>query len=107
MYIYLYIYTYIYARTQILHNVAFNGPRAAVSFTDGFAGGHVTEGNLFFNFVRETSDHGLINSWDRQPYITRFFLFFYFFKKNCDHGLVNSWDRQPYITRFFSFFLFL
>jgi hypothetical protein len=34
-------------------------------------------------------------------------LFFYFFKKNCDHGLVNSWDRQPYITRFFSFFLFL
>ena len=78
MYVYMYIYTS--ARTQVLHNVAFNGPRAAVSFTDGFAGGHVTEGNLFFNFVRETSDHGLINSWDRQPYITKccFFLNLFF-----------------------------
>jgi hypothetical protein len=54
------------AKTQVRDNVAFNGPRAAVSFTDGFGGGHVVDGNLFFDFVRETSDHGLFNSWDRQ-----------------------------------------
>lgn len=29
------------------------------------------ERNLLFNFVRETSDHGPINTWDRQPYVTR------------------------------------
>ena len=25
--------------------------------------------NLFFNLVRETSDHGSINTWDREPYL--------------------------------------
>ena len=48
------------------------GPRAAISITDGFGGGHVIQENLFFHFVRETADHGLINTWDRLPYITRF-----------------------------------
>jgi hypothetical protein len=28
------------------------------------------EGNLVFNMVRETGDHGPYNSWDRQPYLT-------------------------------------
>jgi hypothetical protein len=50
--------------------VAFAGPRAAVSLTDGFCGGTEIVGNLFFDFVRETADHGLINSWDRIPYVT-------------------------------------
>ena len=27
-------------------------------------------GNLLFNHVRETGDHGPFNSWDRQPYFT-------------------------------------
>jgi hypothetical protein len=26
--------------------------------------------NLLFNYVRETSDHGPFNSWDRQAYLT-------------------------------------
>jgi len=37
---------------------------------DGFAGGSTVEGNLVFNMVRETGDHGPYNSWDRQPYLT-------------------------------------
>jgi len=27
-------------------------------------------GNLVFNMVRETGDHGPFNSWDRQPYFS-------------------------------------
>ena len=27
-------------------------------------------GNLMFNMVRETIDHGLLNSWERGPYIS-------------------------------------
>ena len=26
------------------------------------------QGNLVFNMVRETQDHGSFNSWDRQPF---------------------------------------
>ena len=29
----------------------------------------VLEGNLIFNFVRESGDHGMFNSWDRQPIV--------------------------------------
>ena len=31
----------------------------------------VVEKNLLFNFVRETSDHGNINTWDRLPFLTK------------------------------------
>lgn len=50
-------------------NVFANGPRAGVNFNDGTAGGEVLEGNLIFNFVRESGDHGMFNSWDRQPIV--------------------------------------
>ena len=40
-----------------------------VNFNDGSAGGEVLEGNLIMNFVRETGDHGMFNSWDRQPIV--------------------------------------
>ncbi|EKX52577.1 hypothetical protein GUITHDRAFT_101744 [Guillardia theta CCMP2712] len=66
-----FVYQALAARTKITHNVAFNGPRAGICFTDGYGGGHEVRRNVLFNFVRETSDHGLFNSWDRQPYITR------------------------------------
>ena len=39
--------------------------------SDGFAGGHLITQNLLFNSVRETNDHGAINTWDRQPYAWR------------------------------------
>ena len=58
------------ARANVVkENVIYNGPRAGVNFNDGFAGEEVLEGNLIFNMVRETSDHGSFNSWDRQPWL--------------------------------------
>ncbi len=53
----------------VLENVFLNGPRAAINFNDGGPGGEQLVGNLFFNFVRESGDHGMFNSWDRQPYL--------------------------------------
>ncbi len=50
-------------------NVFFNGPRAGVNFNDGGPGGEQMIGNLVFNFVRESGDHGMFNSWDRQPWL--------------------------------------
>jgi hypothetical protein len=50
-------------------NVFFNGPRAGININDGFAGGHVMKRNVGFNLVRETSDHGVFNSWDRNTYV--------------------------------------
>lgn len=58
-------------QTEISGNVIFNGPRSGINFNDGFGGGNVIEGNLGFNVVRETGDHGFFNSWDRQPYLTK------------------------------------
>jgi len=57
-------------KTTLKDNVCYNGPRAGVNFNDGFGGGNLMEGNLIFNMVRETGDHGPFNSWDRQPYLT-------------------------------------
>lgn len=37
----------------------FHSPRAAVNFNDPFAGGNKVIGNLMFNQVRETVDHGM------------------------------------------------
>ena len=56
--------------TELIGNVFFNGPRAGINFNDGFGGGNVLKNNLLFNFVRDTCDHGPINTWDRQPYLT-------------------------------------
>ena len=57
-------------QTEIVGNVFFNGPRAGININDGFGGGNRLENNLVFNMVRETSDHGAFNSWDRRPYVT-------------------------------------
>ena len=56
-------------RTNFIGNVAYNGPRAGVNVNDGFCGGHTFERNLIFNWVRETQDHGPINTWDRAMYL--------------------------------------
>eukprot|EP01060_Flectonema_neradi_P029769 TRINITY_DN418_c0_g2_i1.p1 TRINITY_DN418_c0_g2~~TRINITY_DN418_c0_g2_i1.p1 ORF type:complete len:897 (+),score=193.77 TRINITY_DN418_c0_g2_i1:46-2691(+) len=53
----------------ISNNLCYNGPRAGINFNDGFMGGDVIEGNLVFNMVRETGDHGTFNSWDRRDWI--------------------------------------
>ena len=51
-------------------NLAFNVPRSCVNVNDGFHGNKTISRNVFFNSVRETADHGPINTWDRQPYLT-------------------------------------
>jgi len=48
----------------------FNLARAGFNFNDGFGGGDAVYENVLFNTCRESSDHGPINSWDRQPFLT-------------------------------------
>jgi hypothetical protein len=38
------------------------GPRAGLNWNDGHGGNNVIEGNLIFNMVRETGDHGIASS---------------------------------------------
>jgi hypothetical protein len=60
------VYIAMTANASLTGNVFFNGPRAAINLNDLFAGGHDVSRNVGFNFVRETSDHGVFNSWGRQ-----------------------------------------
>jgi len=61
------------AQTILDGNVCFNVARAGFNFNDGFGGGDFVFNNLIFNTNRESADHGPINSWDRQPYVTLVF----------------------------------
>eukprot|EP01083_Nonionella_stella_P076021 206964_1 len=58
-------------QNYIGYNIFFNGPRAGINFNDGFGGGSVVHKNLLFNTCRESGDHGPINTWDRQVYVTK------------------------------------
>ena len=60
-------------QTEVRGNIAFNLPRASVNFNDGFGGGSSVADNLMFNTCRESGNHGVFNSWDRQPYVTTVF----------------------------------
>ena len=60
------------AKTTLTNNLCYNLARAGFNFNDGFGGGDVVASNLIFNTCRESGDHGPINSWDRQPYVTMF-----------------------------------
>ena len=51
-------------------NLAYNAPRSIFNKNDGFAGGLDAYQNLLFNANRETGDHGPINTWDREPFLT-------------------------------------
>eukprot|EP00937_MAST-01D_sp_MAST-1D-sp2_P001006 g1006.t1 len=58
------------AQSTLRNNLVFNLGRAGFNFNDGFGGGDNVTGNVLFNTCRESSDHGPINSWDRQPFVT-------------------------------------
>lgn len=60
------------ANTTVQGNVILNGPRSGINFNDAAFGGNLISENLLGNLVRETVDHGPYNSWDRNPYVTRF-----------------------------------
>ena len=66
---------YVQAKTAesfIDGNVFFNGPRAGINFNDGFGGGDIISNNLVFSTCRESQDHGPLNTWDRQPFLTTY-----------------------------------
>jgi len=50
-------------------SVLYSGPRAGVNINDGFCGGHVLQRNVIFDWVRETQDHGPVNTWSRSMYL--------------------------------------
>ena len=77
------------AHNHLRGNLVYNGPRkglalaqsahtltqkappgSGVNWNDGMGGGNTMSESLLFNLVRETTDHGPVNSWDRMPYIT-------------------------------------
>ena len=64
-----FLFSAVAGLTNVIGNVAFNGPRAGINHNDGALGGSLIDSNLMFNFCRETGDHGVINSWDRLPFI--------------------------------------
>ena len=61
---------FVAGRVTLSNNIAYNGPRAAIALNDGMGGGSDIHHNLLFNMVRESGDHGPINSWDRQSFLT-------------------------------------
>ncbi|CAF3264826.1 unnamed protein product [Rotaria socialis] len=72
---------------SVIGNLMFNMPRAAINVNDGFYGNHTLSWNVIFNTVRETSDHGPINSWDRQPFLT----------DAVQTGLPSLWQHKSHI----------
>lgn len=53
---------------KVLHNTLHHFPRAAINISDGTFGGHQIAYNDIFDTVRETSDHGPINTWGRDRF---------------------------------------
>lgn len=51
----------------VRNSVFFNLPRAGINVNDGAIGGHLFTRLVLFNTVRETGDHGPINTWNRMP----------------------------------------
>lgn len=66
-------------------NVVFNVPHTAWHANDGAYGGDELVGNLLFNVNRETTAHGVMNSYERQPYIN-------------DQGMLRDKESNPMPT---------
>lgn len=72
---------------SVTGNLMFNMPRAGINVNDGFYGNHTLSWNVIFNTVRETSDHGPINTWDRQPFLS----------DAVQAGTPSLWQHESYI----------
>lgn len=55
---------YITVSGNTIHHL----PRAGINISDGTFGGHLIEKNDIFDCVRETGDHGPINTWGRDRF---------------------------------------
>ena len=80
----------ISGHNQVVNNVMYNGPRAAINYNDGGVGGTILRGNLIFGHGRESSDHGPINSWDRCPFKTL---------RGAKPGVANWLPAERYISK--------
>lgn len=58
-------------RISFVDNVLYDGPRAGINVNDGYGGGHVLQGNVIFNQLLESGDHGPVNTWSRTAYLQR------------------------------------
>ena len=72
---------------SVIGNLMFNLPRTGININDGFYGNHTLSWNIIFNTVRETGDHGPINTWDRQPFLS----------DAVQAGVPSLWQRTSYI----------
>jgi len=61
---------FVAGAVTISDSIIFNTPRAGIALNDAMGGGNEIRRNLLFNNVRESSDHGPINTWNRQAYLT-------------------------------------
>eukprot|EP01050_Picozoa_sp_SAG11_P001629 SAG11_NODE_73_length_18072_cov_8.670005_21_plen_614_part_00 len=61
---------FVTTRSLVHSNVIYNTPRAGINLNDNFGGKNEISYNVVFNTVRETNDHGPLNSWSRQGWIT-------------------------------------
>ena len=52
----------------VRHCSLYDVPRAGINISEGTWGGHIIEFNDVFDTVKETGDHGSINSWGRDRY---------------------------------------
>ena len=72
---------------SVIGNLMFNIPRTGININDGFYGNHTLSWNVIFNTVRETGDHGPINTWDRQPFLS----------DAVQAGVPSLWQHTSYI----------
>jgi len=63
------LFVSVACNVSITNSVLYSGPRAGININDGFCGGHQITKSVIFDWVRETQDHGPINTWYRQMYV--------------------------------------
>jgi hypothetical protein len=57
---------FVAGAARITRNIIFNVARAGIALNDAMGGGNLLSSNLLFGCVRESGDHGPVNSWSRQ-----------------------------------------
>ncbi len=62
------VFMAISLKNTVSHNHIHHMPRSSICMNDPFWGGHIIEYNYIHDTVKETDDHGPINSWGRGHY---------------------------------------
>lgn len=105
------------AESMVTNNICFDVPRAGFNFNDGFGGGNNVSRNLLFQTCGESGDHGAINTWDRQSFITtvrtgspsivpamnRMYQNFIVSDYDADGGMIDNDDGSSFYDEFNNF----